>query len=270
MEVFIPSITAPLTQHGARNGALSSDVCGRKSAFVPSGKSSRKKRNVDSCRSFEFQPVPQFSVRSEDYARRPSPQQPAVRYNTGYAQTRPQPSPPSSYQESFQPQIQEQPMNSMQEQQTQDSSEDWLSSDNQQQSEAAGKSFMSAANVVNFLGRTGQDPEIKYLESGAAVCKFPLAISNGKNRDPTWIDVEFWNRQAEVLSNYVRKGQMLLVVGSLRCSSWQDKATGTNRRRHYVLGERFEFISSGNRREEGAQEGYGYPEYNPQGEDPPF
>lgn len=76
-------------------------------------------------------------------------------------------------------------------------------------------------HTIIIVGNVGKDPEMRYTPSGAAVTSFSVATSrNYKSQGQTvketiWFRVTCWGRQAEIASNYVRKGQKVLVEGRL-------------------------------------------------------
>lgn len=86
-------------------------------------------------------------------------------------------------------------------------------------------------NVVTLVGRVGQDPDVKYFESGSVKCKLTLAVNRlSRDRDQTdWFNLELWGKTAEVAANYVRKGSLIGVQGALKFDRWRDGATGANR-----------------------------------------
>ncbi|MAZ44338.1 MAG: single-stranded DNA-binding protein [Legionellales bacterium] len=87
-------------------------------------------------------------------------------------------------------------------------------------------------NKVILVGNIGADPEVRYMPSGGAVASVTLATSEtwkdkqtGQNQERTeWHRVVFFNRLAEVVGEYLRKGAKLYVEGSLRTRKWQDKS----------------------------------------------
>jgi single-strand DNA-binding protein len=85
-------------------------------------------------------------------------------------------------------------------------------------------------NTIHLVGRAGRDPEVKYFESGGVVCKFTLAV-NRRSRDsePDWFDVEIWDRTAQIAADYVRKGSLIGITGSLKFEYWDDRNTGAKR-----------------------------------------
>lgn len=86
-------------------------------------------------------------------------------------------------------------------------------------------------NKVILVGNIGQDPEVRFMPSGGAVCNLSLATSEswkdkqtGQPQERTeWHRLVFYNRLAEIVGQYVRKGSKLYVEGSLRSRKWQDQ-----------------------------------------------
>jgi single-strand DNA-binding protein len=101
-------------------------------------------------------------------------------------------------------------------------------------------------NVVTLVGRAGRDPEVKYFESGSVVCKFTLAVNRRtRNSDePDWFNLEMWGKTAEVAANYVRKGSLIGVSGSLKFEHWKDRATGADRSAPVIRVDRMELLGS--------------------------
>jgi len=111
---------------------------------------------------------------------------------------------------------------------------------------------MANLNKVLLMGNLTRDVELKYTPSGLAVAKIGLAV-NRKFRDTktnelreevTFVDIEFWGKQAETLHQYVSKGRSLYVEGRLKMDSWDDKTTGKKVYKMKVVGEQFQFLSS--------------------------
>ena len=83
-------------------------------------------------------------------------------------------------------------------------------------------------NNYSCIGNLGQDPEIKYLDS-SRVCKFSVAIRGYRDDDTIWLDCEAWNKTADIVSDYCKKGSQVGLSGSLKQQSWNDKETGAKR-----------------------------------------
>ena len=88
-----------------------------------------------------------------------------------------------------------------------------------------------SVNKVILLGRLGQDPELKYTPSGAAVCNFSLATTeswndknSGQKQERTeWHRVVVWGKLAELCNQYLSKGRQAFVEGRLQTRSWDDQ-----------------------------------------------
>lgn len=86
-------------------------------------------------------------------------------------------------------------------------------------------------NKVILVGNLGKDPEVRYMPSGSAVANVTLATSDqwkdkqtGEQQERTeWHNVVFFNRLAEIVGEYLKKGSQVYVEGSLRTRKWQDR-----------------------------------------------
>ncbi len=101
-------------------------------------------------------------------------------------------------------------------------------------------------NVVNLVGRAGGNPEIKYFDSGNVVCKFTLAVNRRtRNSDqPDWFNLEMWGKTAEVAGNYVRKGSLVGIQGSLKIETWMDRNTNKERSKPVIKVSRLDLLGS--------------------------
>ncbi|MEB3210312.1 MAG: single-stranded DNA-binding protein [Leptolyngbyaceae bacterium] len=117
-------------------------------------------------------------------------------------------------------------------------------------------------NVVTLVGRAGRDPDVRYFESGSVVCKFTIAVNRRtRNSDtPDWFNLEIWGKTAEVAANYVRKGSLVGVTGSLKIDHWQDRGTGADRSSPVIRVERLDLLGS-RRDNESPMESDGYDEF---------
>lgn len=87
-------------------------------------------------------------------------------------------------------------------------------------------------NKVIIIGNLGADPEVRYMPSGAAVTNIRVATSEGWKDKQTgetqerteWHRIVFFNRLAEIASEYLRKGSKVYIEGSLRTNKWQDQS----------------------------------------------
>ncbi|HEY9769916.1 MAG TPA: single-stranded DNA-binding protein [Coleofasciculaceae cyanobacterium] len=122
-------------------------------------------------------------------------------------------------------------------------------------------------NVVNLVGRAGAAPEVKYFDSGSVLCKLPLAVNRrSRNSDqPDWFNLEMWGKTAEVAGNYVQKGKLIGIQGSLKIETWTDRNTGGQRSRPTIKVDRLELLGSKRDNDQDAGSDYsdavsGYPE----------
>lgn len=101
-------------------------------------------------------------------------------------------------------------------------------------------------NVVHLVGRAGRDPEVKYFESGKVLCTLTLAVNRptSKSDEPDWFNLKFWDKTAEVASNYVRKGSLIGIKGSLTIETWVDRNTGVNRSGPVIRVDRLDLLGS--------------------------
>src|ERR1051326_6815029 len=111
---------------------------------------------------------------------------------------------------------------------------------------------MANFNKVILAGNLTRDPELRYTPKGTAVVKLGLAINRtwknetGETKEEvTFVDVDAFSRQAEVIAQYLKKGRPILVEGRLRLDQWDDKQTGQKKSRLGVVLESFQFLDSG-------------------------
>ena len=88
-----------------------------------------------------------------------------------------------------------------------------------------------SVNKVTLIGRLGRDPELKYTASGTAYCRFSMATddswtdrSSGERQERTeWHNIVAWERLAEICGQYLAKGRMVYIEGSISSRQWEDK-----------------------------------------------
>jgi len=117
---------------------------------------------------------------------------------------------------------------------------------------------MANFNKVILAGNLTRDPELRYTPKGTAIAKIGLAInrtwkteSGETKEEATFVDVDAFGRQAEVIAQYMKKGRPLLIEGRLRLDQWEDKNTQQKQSKLKVVLESFSFLDSG-RAEPGA------------------
>ena len=117
---------------------------------------------------------------------------------------------------------------------------------------------MASVNKVILIGNLGKDPEVRHLEGGVAVARFPLATSetfkdkSGQKQEKTeWHNIVLWRGLAEVAEKYLRKGQSVFIEGKIRTSQYQDK-DGNQRYSTEIVADNMTMLTRG---EGGQQEG---------------
>lgn len=98
-------------------------------------------------------------------------------------------------------------------------------------------------NNVNLLGRLTKDPELQYTGQGKPFIRFNIAV-NRMSEGTDFINCVAWEKTAETIAEYFKKGQRILVQGSIRTGSYE--RNGQTVYTTDVLVSRFEFIDSKN------------------------
>lgn len=118
-------------------------------------------------------------------------------------------------------------------------------------------------NKVMIIGRLGQDPELKYATTGMPICRFSVATDesyqdrDGQRQERTeWHRVVTFQKQAENCSNYLHKGSLVFVEGSLSTNKWTDQQ-GQTRYTTEIKAQRVQFLErKGDRQGMPADENY--------------
>ena len=127
-------------------------------------------------------------------------------------------------------------------------------------------------NLVILIGRLTKDVELRYTQSNIACANFDLAINNGKDKDGNERQADFircvlWDKKAENMAKYTKKGSQIAIEGAIKTDSYNDEQ-GNKRYRTYVLAKNVNFLDSRRTEEPLPQE----PDYltNKQEEKDPF
>lgn len=107
-------------------------------------------------------------------------------------------------------------------------------------------------NKVILLGNLGNDPDIRYTASGAAVANISLATAEnwrdketGEKQERTeWHRVVFFGRLAEIVGEYLRKGSQVYVEGRIQTRKWQDK-DGNDRYTTEIVASEMQMLGGG-------------------------
>jgi single-strand DNA-binding protein len=104
---------------------------------------------------------------------------------------------------------------------------------------------MEYINKVMLVGRAGQEPEIKYFESGKVKASISVAVRPPyKSEQALWFDLVAWGNQAEVIANYVKKGTQIAITGEFGFDRWADKNSGVMRQKPVITINSIELLGS--------------------------
>jgi single-strand DNA-binding protein len=108
---------------------------------------------------------------------------------------------------------------------------------------------MASVNKVILVGRLGKDPEIRSTPTGTTVAKFSLATDDrytdkaGEKQERTeWHNIVAWGKLAEICGQYLRKGKLVYIEGSIRTDSWDDKETGQKKYRTDIVANQMQML----------------------------
>lgn len=118
-------------------------------------------------------------------------------------------------------------------------------------------------NKVILVGRLGKDPEIRSTPQGTTVAKFTVATDEkfsdreGNRQERTeWHNIVAWGKLGEICGQYLRKGKLVYIEGSIRTDSWDDKESGQKKYRTEIVARDMKMLDR--RGDEGGGGGGGY------------
>jgi single-strand DNA-binding protein len=110
---------------------------------------------------------------------------------------------------------------------------------------------MAYLNKVFLIGNLTRDPELRVTPKGTSICQFGIAVNrqfkdeSGATRDETtFVDIEAWGKQGELVSKYLTKGSLAMVEGRLKLDQWDDKTSGQKRSKMKVVLDNVQFLST--------------------------
>ncbi len=110
---------------------------------------------------------------------------------------------------------------------------------------------MASLNKVFLIGNLTRDPELRVTPKGTAICQFGIAVNrqfkdeSGATRDETtFVDIEAWGKQGELVSKYLTKGSPAMIEGRLKFDQWEDKQSGQKRSKLKVVLDNVQFLST--------------------------
>lgn len=100
-------------------------------------------------------------------------------------------------------------------------------------------------NKIVLVGRLTRDPELKYSGGGKAYCRFSIATNDGfgENEETEYTDIVVFNKQAENVGQYTKKGNLVLIEGRKKTSEYENEA-GEKRRKVEVIANTVRFLES--------------------------
>ena len=113
-------------------------------------------------------------------------------------------------------------------------------------------------NKIDLIGRLTKDPEITYTQGNAtAVCKFTLAVdrkfkNKAGEKEADFIRVVAWQKAAEIIGQYMKKGSLIAISGRIQTGSYEDKDSKKKVFTTDVVVEDFQFLGGKN---EGSSQG---------------
>ena len=127
---------------------------------------------------------------------------------------------------------------------------------------------MSDLAIAVVVGRLTRDAELKYTNSGQAVCHFSVATGSRRKKGDQWVeessfwDVDFWGKGGESINQYLTKGKLVAVEGTMRQDKWEQD--GQTRSKTLITANTVQLLGSSggsggqggsNSRPQGAQQG---------------
>ena len=108
---------------------------------------------------------------------------------------------------------------------------------------------MANLNRVLLMGRLTRDPELRYTPQGVPVTEIGMAINreflgsdNERRKETVFVDVTLWRRRAEVVCQWLKKGDPLFIEGRLSLDTWEQD--GQRRSKLRVVADNFQFVSA--------------------------
>ncbi len=105
-------------------------------------------------------------------------------------------------------------------------------------------------NKVILVGRLGKDPEVKYTNNGAPVAKFSVATdevykdrAGEQQRRTEWHNIVAWGKLAEICGEYLVKGKLVYIEGSIRSRQWEDQS-GNKRTSYDIVARDMKMLGS--------------------------
>lgn len=104
---------------------------------------------------------------------------------------------------------------------------------------------MSGKATIEIIGRVAVEPEMRFTGDGKAVTTLKIPVQERRDGETTWFKCVAWEKQAETLNQYASKGTWLVIRGTPKIESWEDKNSGETRSQLVVTIREFTFAGGG-------------------------
>lgn len=105
-------------------------------------------------------------------------------------------------------------------------------------------------NSITAAAYLVKDPESRTTSTGKKVTNLRVGISSGNTKDKCYLDVQYWDKQADIAEKYLTKGREFIVQGELCMSSWEKD--GKNFSKYFIRGKDLQFLSSKKKESDGS------------------
>lgn len=112
-------------------------------------------------------------------------------------------------------------------------------------------------NTIIALGHLVKDPETRTTTTGKNICTFRMCISDNNAKNKCFIDIEAWEKTADVCAKYLNKGREVLIEGELSVSSWTGK-DGTQQNKYFIRANKVKFVGGSKKADSTVSSGASY------------
>lgn len=122
---------------------------------------------------------------------------------------------------------------------------------------------MNSVNIIGRLTRGLGGNDFGYTQAGTARANISIAVNRSVKRNEQWVDevsyfdVVIWGKIAESLKPYLAKGKQIAVSGYIKQDRWQEKDTGNNRSKVYIVADTVQLLGGKDDNAANKSEGYG-------------
>lgn len=107
-------------------------------------------------------------------------------------------------------------------------------------------------NSITAIGHLAADPVLRQTQTGKSICSFRICCSDKQAKTPLFMNVDTWDKTADVCAEYLQKGRLVCVSGELQDNSYTNKE-GQRVTATVINGNKVKFLSSGEGKPQGNQ-----------------